>query len=114
MKPCRIQASGPADLVPAPAQVIRLHRGTAARREDEPVILPIRPRLRSLGPLPLLMSPQRFHAHLGKRHRPRGVLGLRRDQAQGAADPLESMDDLQLGLVQVDISPAESQQFPAA
>ena len=53
------------------------------------------------------MSPQRFDAHLGKRHGPRGVLGLRRDQAQGATDPLESVDDLQLGFVQVDILPAE-------
>jgi len=71
------------------------------------VILPIRPRLRSFSPLPLLMSPQRFDAHLGKRHGPRGVLSLRRDQAQGAVDPLESVDDLQLGFVQVDILPAE-------
>ena len=44
--------------------------------------------------LALLMSPQRRHAHRRERDGPSGVLGLRRDQAQGAADPLKSMDDL--------------------
>jgi len=60
----------------------------------------------------LMVRLTRFHAHRGKRHRPRGILGLRRNQAQGAADPLESVDDLQLGVVQADIQPAEPEQLP--
>ena len=71
------------------------------------MILPIRPSLRAFGRLLLLMSPQRFRAHRGKRNRPGGVFGLRRNKPQSTADPLERIDDLQLGLVQVDILPAE-------
>ena len=77
------------------------------------MILPVRPRLRSFGCLPVLVNSQRFDAWRGKRNRPRGVLGLRRDQAQGAADPLEGVDDLQLGLVQADVLPAEPEQLAA-
>jgi hypothetical protein len=67
MKPRRAQASGPPDLVPTPAQIVRLHRGTAARWENESAIFPIRPRRSTFGGLPLLMGPQRVQAHRGKR-----------------------------------------------
>src|SRR5438105_3935276 len=56
MQACIAETGLLADRAPAPAQVVRLDRGSPAGREDEPVLVPVRPGFRPLGELRFLCS----------------------------------------------------------
>jgi hypothetical protein len=114
VNPSRAEACALSDRAPAPPEVVGLHRSAPAGGKDEPVVLPVRPRIRSLSKLLTPVLSERFHAGRGERDRTFGVVGLRRDKPQLAADPLEGLDDFELRTVEVDILPAQSEQLTAA
>ena len=77
------------------------------------MIFPIRPCFGALSELALAVLAERVHTDRWERDRARRVVGLRRDEAQRPADPLEGLNDLQLRPVQINILPAQSKQLPA-
>ncbi|SKA09923.1 hypothetical protein SAMN02745673_02438 [Marinactinospora thermotolerans DSM 45154] len=99
--------------LPAPAQVVRLQRRPPPRGEDEPVLIPARRGVGPLGGLALAVLPKCLHAEVGQRDGVGGVAGLRRHRAQRPAGELKRVGGLQAPGVEVDVLPAQPQQFPA-
>jgi len=87
------------DLATASTKIVGLHRRAAAGQEDQAAIFPIRPCFRSFSELAFAMLAERFRTDRREWDHARRVLGLGRDEAQRSADPLEGLDDLQLGAV---------------
>src|ERR1017187_3497967 len=67
MKPGLAEPGSRTDGIPAPAQVVWLHRCSPAGREDQTVILPVRPRIGTLSELLLPVLAERFDARRRQR-----------------------------------------------
>ncbi|GLX02988.1 hypothetical protein Misp02_70740 [Microtetraspora sp. NBRC 16547] len=96
-----------ANLAPATTEVVRLHRCSAPRREDEAVILPVRPPVGPLGELALAVLLERLDAYGRKRDGTLRVFRLGLDELKPTSDPLKGLDDFQRARLQVDVFPTK-------
>jgi hypothetical protein len=62
--------------------------------------------------LPLLVLAESFCAERRQRHGALGVVCLRPDEPESSADTLECLNDFELSIVEVDVFPAQAEQFP--